>query len=181
MKRKLLFSILSAIIITMCLSVDTVYCAQKKTRTKKNGTTQSQSYLKADSHNYYRGLTKQQANEADKVAHDIAQAIMAEKKFASDLKRVKVATRIVARFCSQSQYMMDEQKYYRSPYGVFVAGVFTCAGATRALGRVLDFMGYNWQHVNENQNAHQWCILNMDGQQGFADGQVGVAGYGEHF
>lgn len=79
----------------------------KKTRTKKNGTTQSQSYLKADSHNYYRGLTKQQANEADKVAHDIAQAIMAEKKLDSDLKRVKVATRIVAGFCSRNQYMMS--------------------------------------------------------------------------
>ena len=181
MKEKSLFTIFLAIIITTCFSVDTVYCAQKKTRAKKNGTTQSQSYSKADSHNYYRGLTKQQADEADKVARNIAQAIMAEKRLDSDLKRVMIAARIVASFCERSNYIMDEQKYYRSPYGVFVAGVFTCAGATRALGRVLDFMGLEWQHVNENQYSHQWCILNMDGRQGYADGQVGAAGYGEHF
>ena len=42
-------------------------------------------------------------------------------------------------------------------------------------------MGYNWRHVNENQWAHQWCVLEMDGQIGFADGQVGMAGYGEHY
>ena len=54
--------------------------------------------------------------------------------------------------------------------GVFVAGVYTCAGTTRALGRVLDYMGYSWQHVNENKWSHQWCIVTMDGQAGYADG-----------
>ena len=51
-------------------------------------------------------------------------------------------------------YGTDADKYYRSPYGVFVAGVYTCAGSTRALGRVLDYMGYSWQHVNENKWVH---------------------------
>lgn len=45
--------------------------------------------------------------------------------------------------------------------GVFVDGVYTCAGTTRALGRVLDYMGYGWQHVNENKWVHQWCIMTM--------------------
>ena len=73
---------------------------------------------------------------------------------------------------------MDTTKYYRSPYGVFVAGVYTFAGSTRSLGRVLDYMGYSWQHSHENENRHQWCVLTMDGQTGFADGMAGIAGYG---
>ena len=132
-------------------------------------------------HNYYKGLTKTQAEEADKIARSIAEKIMADKFLNTDLKRVRAATRTVAQFCRRGTYGNDEKRYYRSPYGVFVAGVFTCAGATRALGRVLDFMGYDWQHVNENQWAHQWCVLEMDGEIGFADGQVGMAGYGEHY
>ena len=133
------------------------------------------------SHSYYKGLTQAQATEADKIARSIAQEIMADKSLNTDLKKVRTATRIVARFCSMCAYGNDKNRYYRTPYGVFVAGVFTCAGATRALGRVLDFMGYDWQHVNENQWAHQWCVLEMDGEIGFADGQVGMAGYGEHY
>ena len=60
-----------------------------------------------------------------------------------------------------------------------MAGVYTCAGTTRALGRVLDYMGYGWQHVNENKWVHQWCIMTMDGQTRYADGMGGIAGYGE--
>ena len=139
------------------------------------------SFAKSNPHNYYKGLTKAQAEEADRVARDIAKSVMANQSLNTDLKKVRAATKIVAQFCSRAAYGNDEKRYYRSPYGVFVAGVFTCAGATRALGRVLDFLGYDWQHVNENQWAHQWCVLEMDGEIGFADGQVGMAGYGEHY
>ena len=86
---------------------------------------------------------------------------------------------VVAAYCDNCIYGSDTNKYYRSPYGVFVAGVYTCAGTTRALGRVLDYMGYSWQHVNENKWSHQWCIVTMDGQAGYADGMGGIAGYGE--
>ena len=84
----------------------------------------------------------------------------------------------MAGFCARSAYGNDPNRYYRTPYGVFVAGVYTCAGSTRALGRVLDYMGYTWTHTNENQWSHQWCVLTMDGQTGFADGMGGFAGYG---
>jgi len=45
--------------------------------------------------------------------------------------------------------------------------------------RVAVSMGYSWQHVNENKWSHQWCIVTMDGQTGYADGMSGIAGYGE--
>lgn len=78
---------------------------------------------------------------------------------------------------------MEENNYYRTPYGVFIAKKFTCAGTATALGRVLEFMGYEWEHVNENKWLHQWCVLKMDGKLGHADPAFGTddaVGYGEY-
>lgn len=60
----------------------------------------------------------------------------------------------------------------------------TCAGMVRAMGRVLDFMGYEYVHVNENEWSHQWITLYMDGKQGYIDPSVfpgGLAGYGKYY
>ena len=70
--------------------------------------------------------------------------------------------------------------YYRSPYGVFCAGIATCSGTTRAMGRVLDYMGYSWTHVNENQYTHQWNEFYINGQKCWADGMMGFAGIGDY-
>lgn len=166
------------ILLMICSFTDTAYSAKRKSRQRP---AQTQEVREADPHSYYKGLTKAQAEEADRIAKDIAQKVRADKSLNTDLKKVRAATKIVATYCSRCMYGNDAKRYYRTPYGVFVAGVFTCAGSTRALGRVLDFMGYKWQHVNENQWTHQWCVLEMDGEIGFADGQAGLAGYGEHY
>lgn len=133
----------------------------------------------ATAHGYYKGLSAEQAAAADAVAQQIADTIMSNTAYTTDLQKVTAAAQTVASYCSNCTYGADADKYYRSPYGVFVAGVYTCAGSTRALGRVLDYMGYEWQHVNPNKWVHQWCVLTMDGQTGFADGMGSCAGYGE--
>ena len=96
-----------------------------------------------------------------------------------DVERVERAAFYVSSFCSRCTYT-TEGSDYRQAYGVFIEKVYSCAGATRALGMVLDYLGYQWTHVNENQYTHQWCSLMMDGQMGYADGQVGIAGYGNY-
>ena len=130
-------------------------------------------------HKYYTKIPDEQAAAADAVAKQIADSIMANTAYTTDLQRVNAAAVTVAGYCQNCIYGSDQNKWYRSPYGVFIGGVYTCAGSARALGRVLDYMGYSWQHTNENQNKHQWCIVTMDGQVGFADGMGGFAGYGE--
>lgn len=35
------------------------------------------------------------------------------------------------------------------------------------------------KHVHRNQYRHQWVELKLDGKKGWADGQIGVAGYGK--
>lgn len=54
--------------------------------------------------------------------------------------------------------------HYNDPYGYFVIGVGSCAGATRATGLLLNMLGISYEHVNENQWSHQWCrVLAPDG------------------
>lgn len=118
-------------------------------------------------------------SEQDRQAAEIARQIAASIGPGTDLERVSQAAQIVSSYYYQGVHKESGDNYYR-PYGVFIAGESSCAGCTRALGLVLEYMGYEWEHVNENQWSHQWCRLEMDGQMGYADGQVGWAGYGEH-
>lgn len=133
----------------------------------------------SDTVNYYGAtISSSQANEANAIAQSIANTILSNTSYSTDLEKVYAAAEIVADYCNKATYDYDSNKYYRTPYGVFVAGVYTCAGSTRALGLVLDYMGYSWTHYNENEYSHQWCVLQLDGQTGFADGMGGFAGYG---
>ena len=135
-------------------------------------------------HTYYNShITESQAAEADAIAREIANHVLSNPALRTDLEKVREATKIVRWYAFKGKYGPDEDKYYRTPYGVFVAGRFTCAGTTRALGRVLEFMGYEWEHVNENEWLHQWCVLTMDGKIGHADAAFGdsdAVGYGEY-
>lgn len=128
-------------------------------------------------HNHYKYLTADQGAQADAVARAIAQEAM-EKGGATDLEKVSYAARLVMAYVKSCRYQNDENRYYRSPYGVFVAGVYTCAGSTRAMGRVLEFMGFDWYHIGEDQWSHQWVCVKMDGEYGWVEPQLGEAGYG---
>lgn len=119
------------------------------------------------------------ANSKKEQARAVAQQIADSIGPGTDLERVGMAAAIVSDYCDRATYTTSGSDYCEA-YGVFIKGEYSCAGATRALGMVLECMGYQWQHVNENQWAHQWCILEMDGETGWADGQIGWAGYGAH-
>lgn len=128
-------------------------------------------------HNYYKGLSAEQAAQADKIARNVANAILNDSTKKTDLERVRAAAQFTAFCCSSCQYGVDKERYYRTPYGVFISGVFTCSGSTRALGRILDYMGIEWEHANENKYTHQWCIVTLDGKRSWADGMAGIAAY----
>lgn len=124
-------------------------------------------------------VTRSVRDEQDRQAREIAQQIADSIGPGTDLERVGQAAQIVSGYYQRGIHKESGDNYYR-PYGVFIAGESSCAGTTRALGLVLECMGYSWEHVNENQWAHQWCRLTMDGQTGWADGQIGWVGYGDH-
>lgn len=135
----------------------------KKTTNSGNGNNNSQS----------SGNAKKDA-QARAVAQKIADSITGN----NDLEKIRKAAVIIAEYCMNSTYTSSDPDY-RTPYGLLCKGVYTCAGATRALGLVLECMGYRWEHINENQWTHQWCKVTMDGQVGWADGMGGIADYGE--
>ncbi len=116
--------------------------------------------------------------EATVIAKQIAKEVLA-KGYTKDLDKVEKAASIVSSYYYKGVHV-ESGLDYRTPYGVFIKGESSCAGATRALGQVLDELGYSWTHANENAWTHQWVILEMDGQMGYADGQVGMVGYGKH-
>ncbi len=132
-------------------------------------------------HSYYgKNLSAAQRQEADDYCYAIAQYVLTDPQFAnmSDLEKIDIAAKIVASRCSQINYGKDANKNYKTPYGVAVQGIYTCAGSTRTMGRVLEYMGIEWAHVNENENNHQWCVFYLNGVLCCADGMGGFATYG---
>jgi hypothetical protein len=131
-------------------------------------------------HNYYKKLSSDYVIASEQNAQWLAEMIMSNPELTTDYDKVAYATYIIAGVAAQLPYGRDSAGIYRSPASIFCTENYTCAGATRALGRVLDYMGYEWEHTYENQNHHQWCVLTMDGQVGYADGMAGLVGYGTH-
>ena len=130
-----------------------------------------------------RGYNSKDADacEKDRQASAIAQQIANEinaKGYGTDLEKVQAAAEKVSSYYDWNNHV-EEGYDYRTPYGVFVTHAASCAGCTRALIQVLEYMGFSCEHANANSWTHQWVIVTMDGQKGFADGQGGFAGYGE--
>ena len=155
----------------------TYYGGQTGTGTAGSGTGGAGSSGGGSGQSSNTGLSSAQKQaQARDVAQQIAAGIGTQ---GTDLERVAKAAQAVSAYCSKATYTTEGSDYSQA-YGVFIKGEYSCAGATRALGMVLECMGYKWEHVNPNQWTHQWCKVTMDGQAGWADGQIGMAGYGEH-
>ena len=155
----------------------TYYGGQTGTGTAGSGTGGAGSSGGGSGQSSNTGLSSAQKQaQARAVAQQIAAGIGTQ---GTDLERVAKAAQAVSAYCSKATYTTEGSDYSQA-YGVFIKGEYSCAGATRALGMVLECMGYKWEHVNPNQWTHQWCKVTMDGQAGWADGQIGMAGYGEH-
>ena len=126
-------------------------------------------------------------------AKAIADYVMAYPDLHTDLERIGLAAKIinelyVAENKGGSIYSIVDDEIvsvmipgYNQPYGTLITHHSTCAGDVRALGMILEYMGFEWYHVNENKWDHQWCVVyDVDGQTAFADGSMyGICGYGE--
>ena len=130
---------------------------------------------------------------AKEEAKEIADYVRNELQWSSDLELIAAAAAVinlnyVGKGSSGTYYDIVDgdlvSKYvpgYNQPFGTLVTKCSTCAGDVRALGMVLEYLGFEWYHVNENKNEHQWLVVyDVDGQTAFADGSMfGVAGYGQ--
>lgn len=135
--------------------------------------------------------------EYEQRAHEEAQKIarwaMSSRFADTDLERIGLAASVV-----YTQYVKKTSGVYRydlvdgaliatripgynQPFGTLVSYYSSCAGNTRALGLVLEYMGFEWYHMNADQETHQWCVVyDVDGKAAFADAAIGgIVGYGD--
>ncbi len=86
----------------------------------------------------------------------------------SEIKMVAYATGIVQAYCNAGVELTKEQvkkqnsKVYRTAYGVFCAHKFTSAGATRALGLILDYLDAVIQQNNPGSPPLKWVHVNAN-------------------
>ncbi len=147
------------------------------------------------------GMTRAQEVASRDIAYQIAQHVYEHVKPKHDaykdgdqIKMVTYATGIVRAYCdlgvelTKEDVQSSNSKIYRTAYGVFIGQQYTCAGATRALGLVLDYLDgmmdddppLKWVHVNANKWDDQWCQIVCDNHEAYADAKNAWAGYGKH-
>ena len=147
------------------------------------------------------GMTRAQEVASRDIAYQIAQHVYDHVKPKHDaykdgdqIKMVVYATGIVRAYCdlgvelTQDQVKSSNSKIYRTAYGVFIGQEYTCAGSTRALGLILDYLDavmdddppLKWVHVNANKWDDQWCQIVCDNHEAYADPINSWAGYGKH-
>ena len=116
---------------------------------------------------------------AREIAKKIAEQILSDGSAQTDLDRVRMATKAVFRYAMDG-FTSSYHEDCRTAYGTLVAGYSNCVGTTKALGLVLEYMGYSWSHVNKNEWTHQWCeVYGVDGQTAYADASYNKSGYGQ--
>lgn len=123
--------------------------------------------------------SKSSSSSSSKKSSSSSSSSSSSKNTVKDIEKVAYAAGVINAYCAQGTYT-TEGKIYRTAYGVFVGGEYSCAGATRALGLVLDYLGITWVHKNANTWNDQWCQVIVDGKEGYADAITASAGYGKH-
>lgn len=138
-----------------------------------------------------RSIAKQIADAINKAAEESdtskssssssksSKSSKSKTKEIKEIEKVAYAAGIVKAYCDRGTYTTNG-KIYRTAYGVFIGGEYSCAGSTRALGLILDYLGINWVHININSWDDQWCQVIVDGKEGYGDPMISAAGYGKH-
>ncbi len=134
-----------------------------------------------------RGIAKQIATAIENAAtasqtsstSSTSTSTSSTTKTIKDVEKVAYAAGVVNAYCQQGTFT-TEGKIYRTAYGVFIGGQYSSAGATRALGLILDYLGITWVHKNINTWEDQYCQVIVDGKEGYGDGISATAGYGKH-
>ena len=188
-------------------SYEYVVPTNKKTSDKKDGMIVIPGEIHSNG-----GMTRDQEDQARSVAKQIAQNVFDQVTASgsgTQIEMVAYATGIVKAYCDLGTYTTDG-KIYRTAYGVFIGHEYSCAGSTRALGLVLDYLDQlcqdanakaraeaeantkgkkkkvteypplKWVHVNANKWDDQWCQIVCDNHEAYADPIISQAGYGKH-
>lgn len=131
-------------------SYEYVVPSNAKTSDKKDGMTIIPGEIHSNG-----GMTRNQEDQARSIAKQIAQHVFTQvrtKGKGTQIEMVAYATGIVHAYCDLGTYT-TEGKIYRTAYGVFIGHEYSCAGSTRALGLVLDYLDQLCEDYNKELRA----------------------------
>ena len=171
-------------------SYEYIVPSAQKTKTKADGMTIIPGEVHSNG-----GMNRKQEIQARAIASQLADHIFNQVLTlgsGTQIEMVAYATGIVRAYCDRGTYTTTGT-LYRTAYGVFIAGEYSCAGSTRALGLILDYLDVlcqkkdptkygplKWVHVNANKWDDQWCQIVCDYHEAYADPIGAWAGYGKH-
>lgn len=109
----------------------------------------------------YRSLKKKMTDEEFQAAYDEALKIVQPLAGQDwETQFISITSTLRARFDSSMTYSTSAS-HYNDAYGYLILGSASCAGCARTTGLCLNMLGYSYEHVNENQWAHQWCRVDV--------------------
>ncbi len=129
--------------------------------------------------NAAEATSKSSSKSSSKSGDDSSGKSTKKTKDIKDVEKVAYAAGIVRAYCDQGTFTTSGG-INQTAYGVFVGGEYSSAGATRALGLILDYLGITWVHKNIGTFEDQYCQVIVDGKEGYGDGMKAAAGYGKH-
>ncbi len=133
--------------------------------------TKKEAQIKSLSSFNTKSLQKSASNAQMQEAYDAALKIVKPlANLSKEAQLIGIAVGIRAMFDDGGGQYNDSDAHYNDPYGFFVLRAASCAGCTRATGMCLGMLGFQWEHVNENQWTHQWARVNLNGTYWICDG-----------
>ena len=117
----------------------------------------------------YKSIKKKMTNEEFQAAYDAALAIVQPLVGLSAEDQLKGIQKTLRERFDNGMAYFTSTDHYNDPYGYLILGAASCAGSARTTGLCLNMLGYSYEHVNENQWAHQWCRVNLDGTYWICD------------
>ena len=175
-------------------SYDYVVPSKQLTQTQSDGMTVIRGEVHSNG-----GMNRQQEIQARSIAYQIAAHVFNHVQnfgTGSQIEMVAYSTGIVRAYCDLGSFTTSGT-YYRTAYGVFIQGEYSSAGATRALGLIIDYLDelcqkwntannvntygpLKWEHINANTWNDQYCRLVCDYHEAYADPVAALTGYGPH-
>jgi len=109
-----------------------------------------------------KGMTDEQFAEAYEYARELAEII--DELGGETQEDRLIETFYVLRHITDASITYSQTvPHYSDVYGFFVLNESSCAGSTRATALLLSILGFDYEHVNENQWLHQWVRVNVGG------------------
>ena len=117
----------------------------------------------------YKSIKKRMTHAEFEAAYQEALKIVTPVAFASREEQLNhIAVSLRELFDTQMNYSMSTD-HYNDPYGYLVLHSASCAGCTRTTGLCLNILGIPYEHVKENQYAHPWTRVDVNGTYWICD------------